>query len=191
MKRRQNLTLQKESLRGTRERWRASGRHLSAWAIAITASSVLCLTSCASSRKQVETERTMVAEADSTVVEVRTVSVESVPMSVVSMEISMDSVLALPAGASYSEKSGRASVKVSRGKEAGTVVVYATCDSLERMVEYYERRAEGYKAQLAALSEKKEEKIEPKQGLWAVIIAMIAGMAAGIGIMTTIKTKKE
>ncbi|MGL5682638.1 MAG: hypothetical protein ACRDDZ_06210 [Marinifilaceae bacterium] len=40
----------------------------------------------------------------------------------------------LPSGSSYSDKSGRANVKVE--VVGDTIYVYATCDSLQRRVEY-------------------------------------------------------
>lgn len=44
----------------------------------------------------------------------------------------------LPAGASYFERSGQASVEVRISHD--TIYVYATCDSLRQLVEYYEQR---------------------------------------------------
>ena len=66
-----------------------------------------------------------------------------VPMSSVTLTIATDSLRSLPAGASYSERSGQASVKVSRKAATATepeyIYVYASCDSLQLQCERYER----------------------------------------------------
>ncbi len=78
----------------------------------------------------------------SELVEIRTEPVK-VPMSAVTLTIATDSLRSLPAGASYSERSGQASVKVSRKAATATepeyIYVYATCDSLQLQCERYER----------------------------------------------------
>lgn len=56
------------------------------------------------------------------------------------LTIAVDSVLRLPDGAVYTHGSGRAQVTVGKGAKPGTVVVRATCDSLARLVAYYEDR---------------------------------------------------
>ena len=48
----------------------------------------------------------------------------------------------LPPQASYSGKNGRASVSV--GRKGDTVTVYASCDSLQLLVEYYERTSSAW-----------------------------------------------
>ncbi len=59
-----------------------------------------------------------------------------IPTSRVEMAISKDSLLRLPTGAVFHNKSGQAHAEVAvRGD---TVFVTATCDSLARQVEYYE-----------------------------------------------------
>ena len=64
-------------------------------------------------------------------------------MSMVTLTIATDSLRRLPAGASYSERSGQASVKVTRRAATATepeyIYVYATCDSLQLQCERYER----------------------------------------------------
>ena len=50
--------------------------------------------------------------------------------------ISVDSLLNLPTGASYHSKNGQAGADVS--KIGDTIYVTATCDSLEREVEYFQ-----------------------------------------------------
>lgn len=133
-----------------------SGKPLTVLTVAIIVTSALFLTGCATPRKSVteakeeqvsETIRTdsaarLVLDSVSEVVEVRTEPVK-VPMSAVSLTIATDSLRSLPSGASYSERSGQASVKVSRKAATATepeyIYVYASCDSLELQCERYER----------------------------------------------------
>ena len=62
---------------------------------------------------------------------------ESVPRSAVTLTIPSDSLASLPSGASYKAKNGQASAEVSQS--GGNVIVYASCDSLERQCYYYEQ----------------------------------------------------
>ena len=82
---------------------------------------------------------------DSLVQEVRLVRTETVPMSEVKMEIPMDSLLKLPEGSSFHAKSGQARLDIGKGKEPTTIVVYASCDSLQRQCEYYERSSSAWR----------------------------------------------
>ena len=118
--------------------------------------SVLFLSGCAAHRKIVtagsveqvsETVSTDSAvrlslDSASELVEIRTEPVK-VPMSAVTLTIATDSLRSLPSGASYSGRSGQASVKVSRKAATATepeyIYVYATCDSLQLQCERYER----------------------------------------------------
>lgn len=64
------------------------------------------------------------------------------PKSEVRLEIPSDSLLRLPPLASYNGKSGQASLSVSRDKDV--ITVYASCDSLQLLVEYYERTSSAW-----------------------------------------------
>ena len=67
----------------------------------------------------------------------------TVPKSEVMLTIATDSLRSLPSGASYSDRSGQASVKVIRKSATATdpeyIYVYASCDSLQLQCERYER----------------------------------------------------
>lgn len=63
-------------------------------------------------------------------------------MSEVLMTVPIDSLAKLPPMASYSVRSGQANARVSR--EDGNLIVYASCDSLEQLVTYYEEACESY-----------------------------------------------
>lgn len=128
---------------------------------------------------------------DSTVQEIRTVTAEPVPASEVSLTLNTDSLLDLPAGASYHARSGRANVNVSKGKDPGTIVVYASCDSLQRLVCYYERLAGEYKASLERQSEEVKEEKKPPHVWWKILTALSAGLLAGIVITLKIKRRNE
>lgn len=111
------------------------------------------------------------------------------PKSEVSLTLNADSLRELPAGASYHAKSGQANLDVKKGAEPGTIVVYASCDSLQRLVEYYERQAAGYKASLDRQAEEvKEEKKPP--GVWWKI-ALTALLLYGTVITLKIKKRNE
>ena len=135
-------------------RWPGSGKPLTMPTVAATVLSVLFLTGCAAHRKSVtEAKEEQLSEAIRTdsvirlaidsvseVVEIRTEPV-TVPMSSVTLTIATDSLRSLPQGASYSERSGQASVKVSRkaatASEPEYIYVYASCDSLQLQCERY------------------------------------------------------
>lgn len=116
----------------------------------------LCLSGCASHRRSVSVSSLedqwssvrvdsvfrLAVDSASELLEIRTDPV-TVPMSSVSLRIVTDSLRSLPAGASYSDRSGQASVSVTRRSATSTepeyIYVYATCDSLQLQCERYER----------------------------------------------------
>lgn len=112
-------------------------------------------------------------------------------MSQVEMSIPMDSLRNLPEGATFQKKSGHANVSVfTQGNNVGVV---ATCDSLQREVDYY---AELYFSTLEELEDLREsseesEERETKNGhkpLLTTIIALTAGIIAGSTATLIIKT---
>ena len=60
---------------------------------------------------------------------------EPVPREQAVLRIAADSLWRLPERAVYTESSGRATATLSR--HGDTIVVYADCDSLQRLVEWY------------------------------------------------------
>ncbi len=115
-------------------------------------------------------------------------------MSQAQITISVDSLLKLPAGASYHKKHGQAGAEVSlRGD---TIYVTATCDSLQREIEYYEER---YHAALEALDQlkesvqtKRERRSNPiKIALAAFIAGLFVGVLSTIIILTKNRHGKE
>ena len=183
--------------------------------------SVLFLTGCAAHRKNVtkakeeqlsKTIRTdsvirLAIDSVSELVESRTEPVK-VPMSAVTLTIATDSLRSLPAGASYSERSGQASVKVSRKAATATepeyIYVYASCDSLLLQCERYERtirnlhrnygeQLRGMETLLAAAKQEVQElKEKPPNGIGTALKWYLAGLVSGIigTIIIFIKLKK-
>ena len=76
-------------------------------------------------------------------------------MSEVRLEIPTDSLLKLPEGSSFHAKSGQARLDIGKGKEPGTIVVYASCDSLQRQCEYYEKSSSVWRECYEGTSRKK------------------------------------
>lgn len=117
-------------------------------------------------------------------------------MSMVTLTIATDSLRSLPAGASYSERSGQASVKVSRKAATATepeyIYVYASCDSLELQCERYERtirnlhreygeRLNEMQGRLAATSHELEEvKEKPPNPIGTALEWYFYGLLSGI-----------
>lgn len=102
--------------------------------------------------------------------------------------MSADSLLELPTGASYHVKSGQANLNVKKGAAPGTIVVYASCDSLQQLVYYYEQLAEEYKASLDRQVEEVKEEKKPPDMWWNILAASATGLLSGIVI--TLKIKK-
>lgn len=112
-------------------------------------------------------------------------------MSEVTLTLSADSLLDLPTGASYHAKSGQATLDVSKGPEPGAIVVYASCDSLQRLVEHYERLAGEYKTALDRQTKETKEEKKPPEMWWKILAASAAGLLSGIVITLKIKKRNE
>ena len=146
----------------------------------------LCFAGCASTRKTArETARTETAtgRADSMRSEVRLIRTETVPKSEVRLAIPADSLLRLPPLASYSGKSGQASVSVSRDRDV--ITVYASCDSLQLLVEYYERTSSVWQERYEEMIGLYEEEIKQRSN---PVKTFFYGFGAGIllSVLTTI-----
>ena len=212
---------QRRNWPATLVRWLVSGKLLTVLTVASIVTTALFLSGCASSRKNVtkskeeqlsETIRTdsvirLAIDSVSELVEIRTEPVK-VPMSSVTLTIATDSLRSLPVGASYSERSGQASVKVSRKAATATepeyIYVYASCDSLELQCERYERQIRNLHSQygerlnemqgrLSATSHELEEvKEKPPNAIGTELKWYFYGLLSGIlaTIIIFIKLKK-
>ncbi|MCH5236993.1 MAG: hypothetical protein J1E95_04260 [Muribaculaceae bacterium] len=101
----------------------------------------------------------------------------------------MDSLRSLPEGASFKKKSGQANASVFT--QGNNVVVVATCDSLQREIDYYWELY--YSAleeleDLREISEEREEKECRHTPLITTILALTAGIIAGTAATLIIKT---
>lgn len=144
----------------------------------------LCCVGCASTRKttlkgtQMEAIQTMTDSLDS---EVRLIRTETVPKSEVKLEIQADSLMNLPPMASYSGKSGQANVSVSRNKDV--ITVYASCDSLQILVEYYEKKSASYQKAYEGMASLYETEVKQRSN---PVKTFFCGF--GIGILLSILT---
>ena len=102
-----------------------------------------------------------------------------VPSSKAEIAIPVDSLLKLPSQAVYTHHSGQATATVA--KKGEVIYVAATCDSLQREVEYYEELY--YKARGELEQYKDSVQTETKQQssnlLVKLIISFLMGFAAG------------
>lgn len=111
------------------------------------------------------------------------------PKSAVSLAIPRDSLRKLPQGAAYHAKSGQASLTLRSGA-SGDIVAEASCDSLQRLVLWYEeeqnRVRSGKQEEKSTVRTPSERRANPVR---TIIPAFLAGLAAGI--VTTLLTKKK
>lgn len=109
------------------------------------------------------------------------------PLEEARLEIPIAELSRLPDKAEYRAKNGRASATVRH--KGDTIVVYATCDSLQRLCGYYERQAAYYKKALEQQkNDNRTEQERRSNPLRTLITAFIVGVATGI--VLTIITKR-
>ena len=196
----------RKSLR-TVARLPASAKPLTVPTVVVTVIAVLFLTACASSRKSVNRETATSREVSRLDVDSMVSVVETwqmpvkVPMSAVSLTLSMDSLRQLPSGAGYTARKGQANVKVTRRapteKEPEQLVIEAGCDSLELVCAGYSKTISTLKRQLKEArrsnSELREETKESSGNTFLMRLrCFCAGLLSGIiGIVFTfIKLRK-
>ena len=170
-------------------RWRVCARLSTLLTVASIMMTALFLLGCATSRKaSVVTQETAVQETvDSLRNEVRQTWTETVPQEEARLEIPIAELTRLPEKAEYRTKNGRASATVRH--KGDTIMVYATCDSLQRLCGYYERQAASYKKALEQQkNDNRTEQERRSNPLRTLITAFIVGVAAGI--VLTIITKR-
>ena len=109
----------------------------------------------------------------------------TVPPSEVGLEIPVENRLKLPPSASYTKRSGQASVSVSR--QGDTVYIDAGCDSLRMLVEYYERELTRIRSQTGIREQENESR---SVGFRTAFKYVFSGFLAGI-IITVIIYKRR
>ena len=157
--------------------------------IALILMAALCFVSCATTKKtqteQTQTEHIKVTSDTATSV-IRTIQKEVVPSSKAEIAIPVDSLLKLPSQAVYTHHSGQATATVA--KKGEVIYVAATCDSLQREVEYYEELY--YNARDELEQYKDSVQTETKQqssNLWVkLIISFLMGFTTGVLIKNII-----
>lgn len=172
---------QEDALMPRSARWRVSGKLLTLLTVASIMMTAPFLLGCATSRKaSVGTVASVkLACADSLRSEVRRIWLEGVAQEEAQLEIPLAELSNLPEKAAFRAKRGRASATVE--KRGDTIVVYATCDSLQRQCEYYERQMASYKKALAQQKNEARTEKERSSNPWKMLlIAFIAGVATGI-----------
>ena len=152
----------------------------------------LFATSCSGSRRateHVQMQAAVAAHADSlqaVAIARQTIIRTNSPVAAdsLSMAIPMQNLRDLPAGAGWAKRKGRANLHLRVVHD--TLLVDASCDSLQRLVELYESRTAAYQRQAAhnALlanreSRHRKEEVRQTHGLW---------LRAGIGLLLIIAT---
>ena len=110
------------------------------------------------------------------------------PKSEVRLAIPADSLLRLPPQAQYGGKSGQASVSV--GRERDMITVYASCDSLQVLVEYYERTSSLWQERYGEMAGLYEAEVKQRPN---PVKTFFYGFGGGIltGIIITIFIQKR
>lgn len=136
---------------------------------------VLCAQSCKTQCMDMTSEARSENLQDSTISEIRLRKPITVPESKVDLKIPMTSLLKLPPSASFSNRSGRANLKVD--KDNDTIRIYASCDSLQMLVEYYQRELTRIRSQ----TNNQEQKVERRSvGVRTAFKFIFIGFVAGI-----------
>ena len=161
--------------------------------VAIILTIALCFTACASSRKESSRTEALAegAYADSLISELRRTEAVTVPQSEVVLKLPVADIRSLPRGAEFRERSGQASAAVQFSGD--TVYVFATCDSLQFMCSYYERKYELYKAGYENLMELQESEVEvePPDVFRIFFQGILGGVLLTIATIRCIKLKKK
>lgn len=171
-------------------RWRVCVKLSTLRTVASIMMTALFLSGCATSRKAsvATAESVKQVSADTLQSEVRQRWTEPVPQEEVKLEIPLSELAKLPTQAEFRAKNGRASATVHH--QGDTLVVYATCDSLQRQCEYYERQMSSYNKALEQQKNEARTEKERSSNPWKMLlIAFIAGLATGIVIMLLKKQK--
>lgn len=120
----------------------------------------------------------------------------------VRLSIPMNNLLSLPQGASYNGKHGRANVKAyvkpNNGGEMPTIIVEASCDSLQQLCLRYESERDSLQNQVSLLSRQldtsysnnaRTEQEKPPDGVCLDLIFIIAGIMTCLFLMYLIRKK--
>lgn len=176
-----------------REKWLGCARLSRLLSVALILMTVLCLQSCATTKKT-QTEQTQTdavqQNRDTVSTVIKQTRKETVPGSRVDISIPVDSLLKLPSEATYTKHSGQARAAVSKRGEV--IYVTATCDSLQREVEYYEElyyramdELEQHKNDIRTANEQRSEPLANPISIF--IMGLVGGILMTITIILTTK----
>lgn len=165
-------------------------RLLSVLAIALTILSALCCMACSSSRSQAReaaVDQGATEQEASTTITRKQVTLSPVPAALASLRLAAASLPDLPDKLPLSAHNGRAAVTVER--DGDSLIITATCDSLERQIEIIEEELWQMRLQAEAYRSQIEESVKQRSnGVWATLKWLFAGIAAGV-VLTITTTK--
>lgn len=111
-----------------------------------------------------------------------------IPKSALTLKIPTADLHNLPPAASFHGKSGQANVDVKT--KGDTLVVYASCDSLQRMCEFYESELKRIRSETLENVETVQTEIKSRFNPVKIgLIAFIAGVASGMVLIIVIKKR--
>ena len=131
---------------------------------------VLSATSCSTSRRMEESSQhasvEAVVRADSlqtaaTARQTTLLTYQPVPADSLKMKIPLTTLRDLPAGAGYSQRKGRANLRLRNIRD--TLYVEASCDSLQRLVTLYQHRADLYRGMLAKYAASTQQRTDERR----------------------------
>lgn len=113
-----------------------------------------------------------------------------IPKSAVSLTIPPDSLRKLPSGSSYHSRNGQAGLTV-KSDAAGNIIAEASCDSLQRLVLWYEEELARIRSETKSEISNDVQTVEkrPPNRMRTFITGVLAGLLAGV--LLTIKLYKR
>lgn len=160
--------------------------------IALTTLLALSVASCTTTRKTeaIDSETLQLTHATLSIDSVSRTTLQIVhqpiPSDTAKVTLSLSNLRDLPQGAEYAAQKGRAKVKV-RIRDS-LVMVTASCDSLQQMVEIYAEEAQFYKARADSLSQEKEKNVHTFKkedvSLFSLLKHFLIGLLIGALVAT-------
>ena len=143
---------------------------------------VLLATSCRTTREDIS-----VRAADSLRWERKvTATLATIPSSLATLRVPIDSLRRLSEGATYTQKEGQATASV--GLEGETIVIHAGCDSLQALVLSLEERLDRAQEELANTLKVKEP---PDIPFWMTLKGYLTGVLAGLALGWVLARKRN
>ena len=145
------------------------------------------ITTTAVMRENLTFEKTADSAVTSRVV--KEIKSQTIAADTASAVVAISAVESLPEGAKFVEKSGRASIILKRVND--TIIITAICDSLQRLIYFYELEIEHYKETLEQKnSEKTTAETTYEKKTYSPFLAFFLGIAAG-GLAVLIFTNQK